>query len=244
LVDHVYSASLIIEQTDDWGSYKHGFLNSIFGQKNVTMTTDGYNYIAMKDDIYLYTGITSVASDESNLGFILTNMRTKETKFYAVPGAEEYSAMSSAEGQVQQMKYKATFPLLINLNNKATYVISLKDNADLVKMYAFVDVADYQKVVVTDASKGIQEAAKNYLENGNVEYNDTELKTKEITISKIQNTVIDGNTTYFIKDIENKKYKVSIGVAQDILPFLNEGDKIVISYVIENDVTEIKKINQ
>jgi len=243
-VDHVYSASLIIEQTDDWGSYKHGFLNSIFGQKNVTMTTDGYNYIAMKDDIYLYTGITSVASDESNLGFILTNMRTKETKFYAVPGAEEYSAMSSAEGQVQQMKYKATFPLLINLNNKATYVISLKDNADLVKMYAFVDVADYQKVVVTDASKGIQEAAKNYLENGNVEYNDTELKTKEITISKIQNTVIDGNTTYFIKDIENKKYKVSIGVAQDILPFLNEGDKIVISYVIENDVTEIKKINQ
>lgn len=241
-VDHVYSAELIIEQADDWGSYKKGFLNSIFGQKNVTMTTDGYNYIAMNDDIYLYTGITSVSSDESNLGFILTNMRTKETKFYAVPGAEEYSAMSSAEGQVQQMKYKATFPLLINLNNKPTYLISLKDNADLVKMYAFVDVTDYQKVVVTDSSKGIEEAAKNYLENSKIEYTDKEFKTKEITISKIQNTVIDGNTTYFIKDTENKKYKVSINVAHDILPFLNDGNNIIISYVIENDVTEIKKI--
>lgn len=241
-VDHVYSADLIIEQTDDWGSYKNGFFNSIFGQKNVTMTTDGYNYIAMKDDIYLYTGITSVASDESNLGFILTNMRTKETKFYAVPGAEEYSAMDSAEGQVQQMKYKATFPLLINLNNKPTYVISLKDNAELVKMYAFVDVQDYQKVVVTDASKGIEEAARNYLGNEKIDYSDSKLKEKEITISSIQNTVINGNTTYFIKDTENKKYKVSIDVAESVLPFTNNGDKLTISYIEETELTKIEKI--
>lgn len=243
-VDHVYSAELIIEQTDDWGNYKNGFFNSIFGQKNVTMTTDGYNYIAMKDDIYLYTGITSVASDESNLGFILTNMRTKETKFYAVPGAEEYSAMSSAEGQVQQMKYKATFPLLINLNNKPTYVISLKDDADLVKMYAFVDVQDYQKVVVTDASKGIEEATNNYLQNEKLEYSDKELITKQIHIATIQNTVINGNTTYFIKDTENIKYKASINVEQSILPFLKEGDIITISYVKESEVIEIQKVIQ
>jgi hypothetical protein len=143
-VDHVYDASLIIEQADDWGKYSNGFWNSIFGQKDVVATTEGYNYLAMKDDIYLYTGITSVLADESNLGFILTNLRTKETKFYSVPGAEEFSAMASAEGQVQQMKYNASFPLLINLNNKPTYLMSLKDNAGLVKMYAFVDVADYQ----------------------------------------------------------------------------------------------------
>ena len=242
-VDHVYSASLIIEQTDDWGKYKNGFLNAIFGQKNVTMTTDGYNYIAMNDDIYLYTGITSVANDESNLGFILTNMRTKETKFYAVPGAEEYSAMSSAEGQVQQMKYKATFPLLINLNNKPTYVISLKDNAELVKMYAFVDVEDYQKVVVTEASKGIEEAAKNYLQNGKIQYNDKELKTKEITIEKIESVVIDGNTIYYIKDTENKKYKASIKISQETLPFLISGDKMKISYAVESEITEIQKLN-
>ena len=161
-VDHVYSADLIIEQFNDWGLYNGGFINSIFGQKNVVATTAGYNYIAQDDDVYLYTGVTSVSSDESNLGFILTNMRTKETNYYLIPGAEEYSAMASAEGAVQQMKYKSTFPLLINLNNRPTYLISLKDNAGLVKMYAFIDVQNYQKVVVTESNLGIIKAKDNY----------------------------------------------------------------------------------
>lgn len=242
-VDHVYSSNLIIEQLDDWGQYKDGFLNSVFGQKNVTMTTDGYNYIAMNDDVYLYTGITSVSTDESNLGFVLTNMRTKETKFYSVPGAEEYSAMDSAEGQVQQMNYEATFPLLINLNGKPTYLMSLKDNAGLVKMYAFVDVVDYQKVVVTDASEGIEKAAKNYLGEAGIEVDDSKLITKEITIKSIDTAVIDGYTYYYIKDNEKNKYMASISVNKEVLPFVEVGSKIMISYQ-NNDtgVIVIKKI--
>ena len=100
--------------------------NSLFGQKDVINTTDGYNYLVMDDDVYLYTGITSVSTDESNLGFVLVNLRTKETNYYSAPGAEEYRAMASAEGLVQEKKYKASFPLLINLNNKPTYLLSLK----------------------------------------------------------------------------------------------------------------------
>jgi len=233
-IDHVYSADLIIEQVDDWGKYKNGFFNSLFGQKGVVMTTDGYNYLAMDDDIYLYTGITSVSSDESNIGFILTNMRTKETKFYNVAGAEEYSAMASAVGQVQQMNYKSTFPLLINLENKPTYLMSLKDNAGLVKMYAFVDYTDYQKVVVTDASEGILKAAQNYL-GGNITSGNEESKT--ITIESIKTAVLDGTTYYYIK-ADNETYRASIKVNQEILPFLNTGDKIKVTYK-ESDVNEI-----
>lgn len=238
-IDHVYSASLIIEQVDDWGQYKNGFLNSLFGQKEVVMTTDGYNYLAMDDDIYLYTGITSVASDESNIGFILTNMRTKETKFYNVAGAEEYSAMASAEGQVQQMKYTSTFPLLINLDNKPTYLMSLKDNAGLVKMYAFVDYTNYQKVVVTDASEGILKAAQNYL-GGSITSGDS--KEKDLTIASIKTAVLDGTTYYYLKDNENT-YRASIKVAEDILPFLGQGDTIKVTYR-EGTLNEIIKINQ
>ena len=242
-VDHVYSASLIIEQLDDWGQYKDGFLNSIFGQKNVTMTTDGYNYMAMNDDVYLYTGITSVSTDESNLGFVLTNMRTKETNFYSVPGAEEYSAMESAKGQVQQMKYEATFPLLINLNGKPTYLMSLKDNAGLVKMYAFVDVVDYQKVVVTDASAGIEVAAKNYLGEANIEVDDSKLETKEITVKSIDTAVIDGYTYYYIKDTERNKYMASISINKEKLPFVEVGSVVTISYQkTDNEVIVIQKI--
>lgn len=239
-VDHVYPSDLIIEELDDWGTYKNGFINSIFGQKGVVNTTDGYNYTVMNDDVYLYTGITSVASDESNIGFILCNLRTKETFFYSVSGAEEYSAMESAKGQVQQMNYDSTFPLLINLNNKPTYLLSLKDKAGLVKMYALVDVADYQKVVVTDSSEGIEKAIKNYLGNSVIGTNE---KTADIIINKINEVTIDGNTYYYLLDFDNNKYKASIKINSNVLPFLEVNSKINITYIDNEEIKEITKIN-
>ncbi len=238
-VDHVYPASLLIEQSDDWGRYRNGFINSIIGQKNVVKTTDGYNYIAKDDDIYLYSGITSATEDAANIGFILSNMRTKETTFYPVPGAQEESAMESAKGQVQQMNYTASFPLLINLNNKPTYLISLKDNAGLVKMYAFVDVADYQRVVVTDSSEGIEKAAQNYIGDEDVIIDENNMKFKEITIASITDAMMSGDSYYYIKDSENKKYRIKISVDEKNIPFLQAGDQLNIGYLVEEDVTEI-----
>lgn len=240
-IDIAFSADLIIDQVDDWGAYQNGYFNSVFGQKNVVKTTDGYNYLAMNDDIYLYTGLTSAVNDESSLGFILTNMRTGETSFYSVPGAEEYSTMASAEGAVQQMKYTSTFPLLINLKGNPTYLLSLKDDAGLVKMYAFIDVNDYQKVIVTDASKGIDEAAKNYLKNIKITSNAQNVN-KTITIKKIETAVINGMSYYYITDDNNKKYKASIELS-DELPFKKSGDKIKITYAQEEDITNINKID-
>ena len=241
-VDNAYDADLIIEQVDDWGNYQGGFLNSMFGQKNVVNTTEGYNYLAMNDDIYLYTGITSVLSDESNLGFILSNMRTGETVLYNVAGAEEYSAMASAEGQVQQMNYTSTFPLLINLNNKPTYLVSLKDAAGLVKMYGFVDVTDYQKVIVTDASKGILAAAQNYLDNYASEISEDLLIQKEIKINKKYTAIKNGNTYIYLTDINNNKYIASLEIDENII-FLEEGDNIKIGYYdINTEIIEIKKV--
>lgn len=112
-------------------------------------STDGYNYIVIDDDVYLYTCLTSVSKDASNVGFALINLRTKEGKYYHISGAEEYSAMSSAEGKVQNLKYKATFPILVNAGGEPTYFLSLKDSSNLVKMYAFVSVKNYQ-IVATE----------------------------------------------------------------------------------------------
>ena len=240
-VDIAYSADLVIEQVDDWGTYKNGFFNSIFGQKNVVNTTEGYNYLAMNDDIYLYTGITSVVSDESNLGFILTNMRTGKTTYYNVPGAEEYSAMNSAQGQVQDMGYTSTFPLLINLKGNPTYLVSLKDESGLVKMYGFVDVKDYQKVVVTDSSKGIIAAKDNYLSTIKKEAKDDELVIKEIKISSINSAIINGYTHYYISS-EDKKYKASISLS-DNLAFAKVGDTIKVGYYeTDDEIIEIEKM--
>ena len=241
-VDHVYEADLILEQVNDWGSYKNGFINSLISQKGVVKTTEGYNYLAQDDDVYLYTGITSVISDESNIGFILTNMRTKETKFYGVAGAEEFSAMESAKGQVQQMNYTSTFPLLINLNGKPTYLVSLKDNAGLVKMYGFVDVEDYQKVVVTDSSKGIVKASEAYLSDIGEESSGTKLE-KVVTVNNLRTANIDGNTYYYFNDNDGQKYRVSIKVDKNNLPFIKDGDVMSIKYTSEATVITIVEIN-
>lgn len=240
-VDHAFPEKLIIEQIDHWGIYTKGFFNSILSQQNVKKTTRGYNYTIFNDDVYLYTGITSTVEDESILGFIMTNLRTGKTNYYTAPGAEEYSAMASAAGQVQQMNYTPTFPLLINLNNKPTYFVSLKDRAGLVKMYAFVDVADYQKVVVTDAGEGIKKAISNYI-GDSVFVDKNEIFTKTITIKFINSAIIDNSTVYYILDSEDNKYKIGLKSNEALLPFLKINQKLDIKYLTEGDLIELLDI--
>ena len=160
-VDRVYSAGLVVDQYNYYGRYHNGFFNSLFTQSDCTMATTGYNYIAMNDDVYLYTGITSISGDRGNIGFILVNQRTKDARYYSCAGAEEYSAMSSAEGAVQQFNYDATFPLLLNISDQPTYFMALKDAAGLVKMYAMVNVQQYQIVA---AGNSVRQCQQNYHE--------------------------------------------------------------------------------
>ena len=241
-VDQVYSSDMIMEQLIYNGKYRSGFFNSIFGQKGVLQPTDGYNYLAINDDVYLYTGITSVTSDESNVGFVLTNLRTKETKYYAIPGAEEYSAMESAEGQVQHLKYSATFPLLLNISDRPTYFMSLKDGAGLVKMYAFVDVSQYQ-IVGTGSS--VEEARADYiskLKNENLEIEDIAETTVSGVIDNIATAVVSGNTNYYIKLQNDEKIYIAPITISDKLPLAKSGDNVEMTVSASEDKTAVSKI--
>jgi hypothetical protein len=162
-VDKVYSAELLLDLYDFAGTLQHGYWNSVLSQKDCLQSTNGYNYIALDDDVWVYTGVTSVNGDQSNVGFVLMNQRTMETRFYRVEGAIEDSAMSSAEGQVQNLGYQATFPLLLNIENEPTYFLALKDDSGLVKKYAMVNVQKYQLVAIGDTVKGCQENYKELL---------------------------------------------------------------------------------
>lgn len=200
-IDRAYSADLLVELYDYYGSLKHGYFNSILGQKDCLTTTNGYNYLAIDDDVWVYTGVTSVSGDQSNVGFVLMNQRTMETKFYAIEGATEDSAMSSAEGQVQNLKYTATFPLLLNISGEPTYFIALKDDAGLVKKYAMVNVQKYQVVAIGDTVSACEESySKLMYENGIklVEEDTREITAIEGTITKIAQGVVDGNSHYYI----------------------------------------------
>ena len=235
-VDHVYDADMIMEQYDYYGMYHNGFINSMFGQRDVTLTTEGYNYIAIGDDVYMYTGVTSVTSDQSNIGFILSNQRTKETHFYSVSGATEASAQASAQSQVQQMNYIATFPLLLNIADQPTYFMALKGNDGLVKMYAMVNVQQYN-IVETGGTVAACEAnhRRTLADNGLISDSESAAAPSDQeeasgVVAEIRTAVLDGNSYYFLR-LEGQEVFYAVNAAENPLAvILNAGDQVTVTY--------------
>ena len=270
--DKVFSADLVYEQLGSYGKYRSGFWNSLIGQSGVlvptgsaapslfansgdgstvgdsTSSTSGYNYLAIDDDVYMYTGMTSANTDESLVGFVLTNLRTKDTRYYTCAGATETSAMRSAEGQVQQMKYEATSPLLLNIANRPTYFLSLKDSAGLVKMYAFIDVQQYQ---IVGTGTTVEQAQANYVtalgSDKDIDVDPNEIANASAAetsgiIEALESVVKDGNSYYYFKLKGDKSIYVAAITVSENLPFIEAGDKIKLRYNENGTVREVTAI--
>ena len=235
-VDTLYVPELIMQQYDYHGTLVHGFINSLLGQRDVTITTDGYNYIAMNDDVYAYTGVTSANADQSNLGFLLCNMRTKETHFYEAPGATEAAARASAEGVVQDLGYVSTFPLLLNIAGEPTYFIPLLDNTNLVKSYAMVNVAQYQLVATGATVSACEQTYIQMLSDKGVTTPEELPKTQASgTIAEIRSAVLSGSTYYFLR-LEGEPVFYALSAAQDRQAVtLNVGDRITLDHALPGE---------
>lgn len=225
-VDRVYSAENVLSRVNDHYTYQKGYWNTVFSQTGVKQTTDSYNYITIGSNIYLYTGITSATADASNLGFILVNMRTREVTNYQLASATEKSAMTSAEGEVQEKGYSATAPTLVKLNGKAYYLVSLKDGGSLVKSYAFVDAEDYQQVTVNNDIETLISQFTDRDTSGLSLNSSTGKKAKIVSgqVDHLASQIISGTTVYYILS-GNDIYKVRASKdTPDELPFLKIGD--------------------
>lgn len=236
-VDRVYDGDLACDQYNWYGTLSGGFINSIIGNKGCKITTDDFGYKVMGGDVWVYTGVTSVNGDQSNIGFVMMNSRTGESKYYSIAGAEEHSAMESAEGQVQNLGYEASFPSLINIDGVPTYIMVLKDNAGLVKMYAMVNVEKYN-IVATGATQ--REALNNYrklmVENGILTNSQTvsdELPNKTITVEEIRYINMDDQTYVYITAKDGSVYKQNFAENETLI-FIQENDKITV-YYMENE---------
>lgn len=242
-VDRVYPADLLLELYNYHGTLNKGFFNSVLSQKGCLKTTEGYNYIAMDDDVWLYTGVTSVNADESNVGFVLINQRTMETRYYAIAGAEEFSAMDSAEGQVQNLGYTAAFPLLLNIANEPTYVLALKDEAGLVKKYAMVNVQKYQNVAIGSTISECQDDYVKLLKNSGISSSET-TASEQITgtIARITQSVIEGNSHFYLMlEDDDRIYDVAVNEFVEIVAY-DVGDDITFEYVAGEPLCTVTEI--
>ena len=254
-VDRVYPAELLVRQYNWSGRYKNGWFNSWLGQTGVVQTTPGsdgllgYNYIAKDDDVWVYTGVTSATSDSSIVGFVLVNQRTAESHYYAVAGATEASAMDSAEGQVQNLRYISTFPLLINVANQPTYFMALKDAAGLVKKFAMIAIQRYQNVAVGDTVAECQKSYQTLLAtNGALTAQDVaQSDTYGDASGKIRTmvqAVIDGNTHIYVTlEDDDAIYDFAIPNLIGMVTY-QEGDKIAFSYIENTPTNTVSEITE
>ena len=228
-VDIVYDGYLASDKYNWYGTLSGGFINSIIGNVGCKQSTDDFGYIVLGDDVWYFTGVTSaVSNDKSNIGFILTNARTGEYKFYPVIGAEEHSAMAAAQGEVQEKGYVASFPSLINVSDQATYIMVLKDDAGLVKLYALVNVENYSIVATGATQADAMSAYKKLLRQNDIEIGDNS-KVAEITVENVRIAMVSGVATVYITAEDGSVYKGYLE-ADEALMLIRIGDKIKINY--------------
>ena len=242
-VDNVFTGTLASQKYDWYGTLKNGYWNSVIGNKDCKVTTDDYGYIVIGDDVWFYTGVTSVTSDESNIGFIISNARTGEYKFYRISGAEEYSAMDSAQGEIQEKGYVASFPSLINVSGEATYIMVLKDSSGLVKLYALVNVKNHA-IVETGSTQ--LEAKQKYLERLRTEgiidripenAQGSDVAEVNIEIADIKVYTIGGESVFYIMSADGQIYKQRL-CDDEGLVLLKSGNKLKIKYKANNNSEE------
>ena len=237
-VDRVYDGDLLEDKFNWYGELSNGYWNSVIGQKGCIRATDDYGFKTIEDDVWIYTGVTSVTGDASNVGFVMINQRTSEARYYTISGAEEYSAMSSAEGEVQEKNYKASFPSLINVDGAPTYIMVLTDNGGLVKMYAMVNVEQYNLVVTAESQEEVftkyrQLLAKEGIAdaNGDQDVTETEeqIQTVSFIVADMQYVTMDGETYVYLKNSDGEVYKQKFADDESIVK-VSVGDEVTVQY--------------
>lgn len=243
-IDNVYDGDLACQKYDWYGTLSGGYWNSVIGNRDCKMTTDGYGYIVRGDDVWYYTGVTSVTADESNIGFIITNARTGEYKYYPVIGAEEYSAMGAAQGEVQEKGYVASFPSLINVEGQATYIMVLKDENGLVKLYALVNVENYSIVATGDSQASAKKAYLEELFNRGVIKEDElpapETLTADVTVRTVRLATVGGETVVYITAEDGVVYRGALA-SDETLILITEGMSLTVEYA-ETEHAKIRAI--
>ena len=248
-VDRIQPAEFVEKQLNDWGEYVKGYWN--FSNENKLKITEDVSMVYGDDNnAYWYTGLTSVGADEATVGFVLVNTRTKKAIWYRQSGATEYAAQNSAKGKVQEKGFSASSPIPYNINNIPTYVITLKDNGGLVKMYAMVAIEDYTIVGVGNTLREALMAYKNAFNTTGNKINAKSKTEKQILnsiITRINGDVKNGNTFYYFTLKSSKKVFIGSSQISNDFPITGTGDSVTVTFDNDNqdiiDVSTFKNKN-
>jgi len=231
-IDRIQPDAFIENQLNDWGNFVKGYWN--FSNENKLQISQEVTLVYGEDNkSYWYTGLTSVGADEATVGFVLVDTRTKKAIWYKQSGATEFAAQKSARGKVQEKRFSASTPIPYNINNIPTYMMTLKDDGGLVKMFAMVAIEDYTIVGVGNTLTETLMAYKNAYNMAGNKINPKSKTKKQVlnsVVMRINSDIKNGNSFYYFT-VEGKE-NIFIGSSQisNELPVTAVGDSIVISF--------------
>ena len=232
-VESVYPSGLLLTQLNYWGALQDGWLNSIFTQRGVLQSSNGKRTIMNEGELYYFTGLTSAGSDESTIGFVYMNTRTKETKLYKFPGATEQAAMNKVLTLLPQNNISTSFPIPINVNGVPTYFIAIKGEDGRILRYVFMSVQELEVYGIEETKSRAYTLYLQSLGSSNTD----DLNQVIGTITEITSYVLDGNTIYWIELDNDELYMINVASFEtDVMMYF-------ISLEINDQITILEQDN-
>lgn len=220
--------TVIEEQANNALTYKNGFWNTLFTKKEVFQLSDGYNYFIKDGNTWYVSCITSPNNnDQTSVGFIIVNLKTKESVRYSNPGITEMRAREIAQGdeRVKAQNLDSTWPILITYHNVPTYFVVLK-NEVLSQKIVLINVEDGTLVAMGDTLDVAKQEYENLLAGKGVISSGTN-PTGTFTVDRIRD--LGDKIQFTVNEVESVYFEVDVNLSLDAR-FLQPGDVVTITY--------------
>lgn len=239
-IDGSVSSELASSENQYFGKYVHGWLNSIFGKRDVKIPNESGTESSVtpifneKGSMFYFTDMASPKSNiDSALGYTLVNARTGELTYYN--GKKNNGIMDSkgakeiVNKEFPEKKWRGSMPILYNIDGNPTWVVNVLDPNGLFKKYAYIKADDADFVVFGDNAKETLEAYRLQLaqDPGNVgSTGNADIESREGTVNRVLVTnQKNGQAVQFILKGDKTIYTINAG-QEPLALFMQQGDDV------------------
>lgn len=251
------SSELATLENKYFGKYIHGWLNSIFGKRDVKIPNESGSETGVtpmfdeNGDMYYFTDLTSPKENiDSALGYTLIHARTGELTYF---GGQKNSAIMDSEGAKQivnkeypEKNWKGYMPVLYNIDGNPTWVVNVLDPNGLHKQFAYIKANDSDFAVFGDTARATLDAYRMaLLQNpGNVGATDeATLETRSGEVNRVLVTSTEqGQMVQFLLTNDQTIYTLNASKAP-LSIFLEKGDMITAQVqLLDNGTATVEEI--
>lgn len=257
-VDGSVSSEMATDVNEYFGKYVHGWLNSIFGKKDVKIPNESGTESSVtpifneNGEMFYFTDMTSPKENiDSALGYTLINARTGDLTYY---NSKKNSGIMDSTGakeivnkEFPEKNWEGSMPVLYNIDGNPTWIVNVLDPNGLFKKYAYIKASDSDFVVFGNTAREALEAYRlqllqdpsNVSSTGESPLQNRSGEVNRVLVTEQENSQV----VQFLLKGDKTIYTITAGKAPLAL-FLQAGDQVQIEANIrENGTGIVEKIS-